>query len=108
MDYSLGVPYIPTLWVSYILYIPKNWLPTKGNAMEIDEDKIDEAVLALLHLTLHDGGRAWKSLDWDALGRLYEKGFIHNPVGKTKSVLFTEEGLKESNRLFKEFFIKES
>lgn len=34
--------------------------------MEIDEEKIDEAVLALLYLTLHDGGRAWKSVDWDA------------------------------------------
>ena len=28
--------------------------------MPIDTDKIDEAVLALLHLTLHDGVRAWK------------------------------------------------
>jgi len=29
--------------------------------------KIDEAVLALLYLTLHDGDRAWKGHDWDAL-----------------------------------------
>ncbi len=42
--------------------------------MEIDEEKIDEAVLALLYLTLHDGGRAWKSFDWDAMNRLHEKG----------------------------------
>lgn len=34
--------------------------------MQIDEVKIDEAVLALLYLTLHEGGRAWKS--W--VGRL--------------------------------------
>jgi hypothetical protein len=27
--------------------------------MEIDEDKIDAAVLALLRLTLHDGRRVW-------------------------------------------------
>jgi len=33
--------------------------------MNIDESKIDEAALALLYLTLHDGVRAWKSLDWD-------------------------------------------
>ena len=32
--------------------------------MEIDHDKIDEAVLALLWLTLHDGYRAWKGFDW--------------------------------------------
>ncbi|HEX6259894.1 MAG TPA: hypothetical protein VFZ51_04505, partial [Woeseiaceae bacterium] len=28
--------------------------------MEIDEDKVDDAVLALLRLTLYDGQRAWK------------------------------------------------
>jgi hypothetical protein len=54
--------------------------------MEIDTDKIDEAVLALLDLTLHDGSRAWKSFDWDAMNRPHEKGFISNPVGKPKSV----------------------
>ena len=42
--------------------------------MEIDTDKIDEAVLALLYLTLHDGVRAWKGHDWDALDRLHRKG----------------------------------
>jgi hypothetical protein len=54
--------------------------------MEVDNDKIDEAVLALLYLTLHDGARAWKSFDWDAMNRLHEKGYIMNPVGKAKSV----------------------
>ena len=38
--------------------------------MDIDTDKIDEAVLALLYLTLHDGDRAWKGHDWDALDRV--------------------------------------
>ncbi len=37
--------------------------------MDIDTDKIDAAVLALLHLTLHDGNRAWKGHDWEVLGR---------------------------------------
>jgi len=72
--------------------------------MAIDEDKIDESVLALLYLTLHDGSRAWKSFDWDAMNRLHEKGLIGNPVGKAKSVELTEEGLKESERLFHELF----
>jgi len=49
--------------------------------VDIDTEKIDEAVLALLYLTLHDGVRAWKGHDWDALDRLYRK--IDNPVGKT-------------------------
>ncbi len=73
--------------------------------MEIDTEKIDEAVLALLYLTLHDDVRAWKSFDWDAMNRLYAKGFIENPVGKTKSVVFTERGLRESERLFKKLFV---
>ena len=31
--------------------------------MDLDDDKIDAAVLALLRLTLHDGRRAWKGFD---------------------------------------------
>jgi hypothetical protein len=31
--------------------------------MEIDTQKVDEAVLALLYLTLHNGARAWKGFD---------------------------------------------
>jgi Mn-dependent DtxR family transcriptional regulator len=56
---------------------------------------------------LHDGGRAWKSFDWDAMNRLHEKGLIENPVGKAKSILFTEEGLKEAERLFQKHFAKD-
>jgi hypothetical protein len=72
--------------------------------MDVDTDKIDEAVLALLYLTLHDGIRAWKGHDWDALDRLYRKGMIGNPVGKAKSVVLTDEGLVESERLFRKLF----
>ena len=74
--------------------------------MEIDENKIDETVLALLYLTLHDGARAWKSFDWDSMNRLYEKGFITDPVNKAKSVVLTEDGLQASERLFKQLFSK--
>ena len=74
--------------------------------MEIDTDKIDETVLALLYLTLHDGVRAWKSFDWESMNRLHDKGFISNPVGKAKSVALTDEGLRESERLFKKLFAK--
>ena len=73
---------------------------------KIDNDKIDEPVLALLYLGLHDAYRAWKGFDWDAMDRLYEKGFISNPKGKAKSVVFTEEGFAESERLFHEMFRK--
>jgi hypothetical protein len=73
-------------------------------AVEIDTDKIDDAVLALPYLTLQDGFRAWKGHDWDALGRLHRKGMICDPVGKTKSVVFTDDGLAESKRLFAKLF----
>lgn len=74
--------------------------------MQGDPNKIDDAVLALLHLTLHDERRAWKSFDWDVLNRLHEKGFISDPVSKAKSVALTDEGLRESERLFKKLFSK--
>lgn len=70
--------------------------------MEINEDSVDEAVLALLWLTLHDGRRVWKGHDWDVLGRLHEKGLILDPVGKAKSVVLTNDGLRRSEELFKE------
>lgn len=74
--------------------------------MHLDPDRIDQATLALLYLGLHEGSRAWKSFDWDALQRLHEKGFISDPVGKAKSVVFTEEDLRESERLLHELFGK--
>ncbi|HVB89998.1 MAG TPA: DUF6429 family protein, partial [Beijerinckiaceae bacterium] len=44
--------------------------------MDVDFEKIDDAVLGLLWLTLHDERRAWKGFDWDVLNRLHEKGMI--------------------------------
>jgi hypothetical protein len=79
--------------------------------MEPNLDKIDDAVLALLHLTSFSMGRgelactrAWKGHDWDALGRLHEKGYIGDPVGKAKSVPLTEEGQERARELFERLF----
>ncbi|MBK8176625.1 MAG: hypothetical protein IPK66_15570 [Rhodospirillales bacterium] len=72
--------------------------------MDIDDNRIDDAVLALLLLGLHDGRRAWKSFDWNTLDRLYAKGLISDPVGKAKSVMFTDEGLERARSLFQEMF----
>jgi hypothetical protein len=72
--------------------------------MELDTKKIDDAVPALLYLGLHDGARAWKGFDWDAMDRLHEAGFITDQHGKAKSVAFTEEGLARAQRLLKELF----
>lgn len=75
--------------------------------MDIDENKVDEAVLALSWLTLHDERRAWKGFDWDALDRLHRKGLILDPVGKAKSVVLTDQGLRRSKELFTELFGRE-
>ncbi len=72
--------------------------------MRYDQDKVDEVVLALMYLTLHDGVRAWKGFDWDALNRLHEKGLIGDPRNKAKSVVLTERGLREFEALFAKHF----
>ena len=72
--------------------------------MEYDYDKIDEAVLALLWLTQAGNRRAWKSHDWDALERLYAKGYISDPKSKAKSVAFSEEGERQARELFERHF----
>jgi len=75
--------------------------------MEYDTSKVDEAVLALLYLNFfnHQGAiRAWKGLDWDALDRLYDKGYISNPTSKAKSVIVTEEGQVAAEELFNRYF----
>ncbi len=75
---------------------------------DYDHERVDEVVLALMYLTLHDSYRAWKGFDWDTLDRLYEKGLIDNPRSKAKSVVFTEEGLAKSASLFQQYFSKSS
>ena len=56
--------------------------------MPVDHDRIDEAVLALLYLTLHDGYRDWKGFDWNAMNRLHEitqprmNDLLHGKISK--------------------------
>jgi len=81
--------------------------------MEIDLDKLDKDVLALLYLTAFQQRKefpwqAWKGHDWEVLNRLHEKGFIHDPKNKNKSITFTEEGIAESKRLFESKYEKGS
>jgi hypothetical protein len=72
--------------------------------MNLDTDRIDDAVLDLMLLGLHDGNRAWKSFDWDALDRLHAKGLISDPVGKAKSVAFSAEGKAKAEALLQALF----
>ncbi len=74
--------------------------------MEISTDKIDDAVLGLLWLMLHDGRRAWKGFDWAAFDRLHERGLIADPANKAKSVVLTDEGLTRAEELFKALFTR--
>jgi len=64
----------------------------------------------LLYFVMHgeseNGARAWKGFDWETMNRLYEKGFIGNPVGKAKSVVVTPEGCKKAKELFEKYFVK--
>jgi len=75
-------------------------------AVEVDSERIDDAVLALLFLTLGSDGRAWKGFDWEAMDRLHAKGFIADLRNKAKSVVLTPEGIARSERLFREMFGK--
>lgn len=73
---------------------------------EWDQDKVDDCVLALLQLTLHDGVWAWKGQDFEVMNRLFEKGYILDPRNKTKSVVLTQKGLVRSKAVFEELFGK--
>ena len=49
-----------------------------------------------------------EGFDWDSMERLHEKGLISDPVGKAKSVRFTDEGLERSEQLLHQLFGKTS
>jgi Domain of unknown function (DUF6429) len=76
----------------------------------IDWNKVDEVTMALLKLTSfteHGYTRSWKGHNWDVMNRLHEKGWIDNPVGKAKSVVLTEEGVRQAEALFEKHFVAE-
>lgn len=72
--------------------------------MAIDTDRIDDAVLALLSLTLHDEQLASKGFDGAALGRLHAKGMIESPDASAESVTFTPDGLQRAKQLLEQLF----
>ena len=74
--------------------------------LDLDTDKLDDAALAILSLSLHDGNRVWKGLDWDITDRLHAKGLIADPVGKAKSLILTEDGLARAEAVLASVFAK--
>ena len=74
--------------------------------MELNIDKIDEDILALLYLTVfHEKDdlpwRTWKSHDWEVMDRLAAKGYISDAKSKAKSVLFTDKVTLRQNSYLK-------
>jgi Domain of unknown function (DUF6429) len=74
-------------------------MPSSNLPKDLDRDRLAEAALAILSLTLHEDGRVWKGIDWDVLDLLHEKGWIVEAHTKAKSVVLTEDG----ERLAREF-----
>lgn len=74
----------------------------------MDLNRVQEAALALLYLTLHDGDRVWKSIDWDVMESLHERGLIDNPKNQAKSVLMTEAGLASAKAACEKLFSADS
>ena len=79
-------------------------MPMSRLPSEIDTDKLAEAALAILSLTIHDGGRVWKGLDWDLMDLLHEKGWIVDPHSKAKSVVLTEDGERLASEFLRRHF----
>jgi hypothetical protein len=48
--------------------------------MKLNQQKVEDAVLAVLWLTLHQERLAWKTLDWDTMDRLHKKDYISDPA----------------------------
>jgi hypothetical protein len=71
-----------------------------------DVEKVEDVVLALLQLTLHEGRRAWKGFDFEVLDRLQAKGWIEDPKNKSKSLVLTPSGEARSRSLFDQLFGK--
>ncbi|MCG3127995.1 MAG: hypothetical protein CHACPFDD_02868 [Phycisphaerae bacterium] len=88
-------------------------MPDQPAAAEnlFDSDRIDHAVIALLHLNAWQEkvgttqvSRAWKSLNWSALDRLHAAGLISDPRGKAQSVVLTEQGAKRAQAACQRLF----
>ena len=75
--------------------------------MDIDGEKLQQVVLALLYLNSFEEGngrRAWKGFPWSVMDQLHEKGYISNPATKNKSVWLSEDAEKLSKELFEKLF----
>ena len=75
----------------------------------LNQEKLAEVALEILSLSSFAdpmGVRAWKGMDWDLMNMLFEKGWISDPVGKQKSIVMSEEGVKLAEEFLEKHFGK--
>lgn len=58
--------------------------------------ELEEMALAVAYVSLHDGARIWKTIDYSITQRWFELGWIDDPRGAAKSMVLTEEGLSRA------------
>jgi hypothetical protein len=71
---------------------------------DINKERILEGALAIISLSLHEEDRVWKGFDWDILDDMHKKGWISDPVTKTKSVCLSDEGAKLAQEYLENYF----
>ena len=69
-----------------------------------DDQKIEDAVLALLGVFEFDNGRTWKRYDFEFMQALAEKGLISDPRGRAESVHLTPDGFQRAKSLAQTLF----
>ena len=74
--------------------------------MAYSDQKVEDAVLALLGFFASKDGQTWKRYEFSVMESLYEKGLITDPRGRQESVYLTPEGLDLSQNLAKQLFSK--
>jgi hypothetical protein len=74
----------------------------------LDQEKLAEAALGILSLTLDENGNVWKMLNWDLMNLLFNKGWLQDPIRKTKSVQLTPEGQAVAEDFLVKHFEKKS
>lgn len=76
----------------------------KWSSPMYNDQKIEDAVLALLGAFEFENGRAWKRFDFDVMQALAAKGLITDPRGPAESVYLTPEGLARAMALAQQCF----
>ncbi len=68
--------------------------------MEIDQDKVDQAFLALLLLGRHEGNRTWKAFDWEVMAVAPRKNCARTKCVGPANRLLLSTVLRDRNHFF--------